>query len=100
ALRPSLSSPLIFSQVLESFTPTIERVFLAHTLDGQNLFCHARDLCHVALAGPTGGGKSSIMRLLMLQLCRAGARVLLLNPHYTGYDIEAIGPDGSITPED
>jgi len=28
------------------------------------------------------------MRMLMAQLCKAGARVLLLDPHYTGYDIE------------
>lgn len=88
-IRPRVSGGVfLFSDVLSGFTPTIEKIFLARTSDGTLLFCHARDLCHVALAGSTGNGKSSIMRMLMLQLCRAGARVLLLNPHYTRYDIE------------
>ena len=78
----------LFSSVLEHFHPTLERIFLARTSSGRDLYCSARDLCHVALAGNTGGGKSSIMRLLMLQLCQGGVRVLLLNPHYTRYDIE------------
>ncbi len=38
--------------------------------------------------GATDGGKSSIMRLLMAQLCKASAQVLLLNPHFTRYDIK------------
>jgi hypothetical protein len=82
------SGLFLFSEVLSTFTPSMERIFLARTLSGVDLFCPARDLCHVALAGPTGEGKSSIMRLLMAQLVYAGATVLLLDPHYTGYDIE------------
>jgi len=89
-----------FSQILDLFNPTADRIFLARTSDGTDLYCHARDLCHVALAGFTGGGKSSIMRMLMLQLCKARMKVLLLNPHYTRYDIESIGPDGKPCPED
>lgn len=90
----------LFSEVLANFEPTIDQIFLARTDDNVDLFCRARDLCHVALAGVTGGGKSSIMRMLMLQLCKARLQVLLLNPHYTRCDIEAYGPDGKLCPED
>ena len=83
------SSRFLFSQVLTRFTPTLDRLFLALLPDGTPVYCAAKDLCHVALAGATGGGKSSILRLLLCQLCASGASVLLLNPHYTRYDREA-----------
>jgi hypothetical protein len=87
--------PFSFSSVLSTgFEPTIERLYLARDASGLPLTCHARDLCHVATTGPTGEGKSSIERLLMAQLCHAKIAPLLLNPHYTGYDIEAIDPWG------
>src|SRR5579859_6863924 len=57
-------------------------------MEGSDLTCSARDLCHVAIAGPTGGGKTSIIRLLLAQLCAARVQVVLLNPHYTRYDLE------------
>ncbi len=82
------SGTFLFSSVLQRFTPTLDRIYLANLSDGQELYCAAEALCHVALAGSTDGGKSSIMRLLMAQLCKAGAQVLLLNPHYTRYDIK------------
>lgn len=40
-------------------------------------------LCHVAFAGRTGSGKSNLMRLVLAQLCAAGAQVYLLDPHFT-----------------
>jgi hypothetical protein len=78
-----------FSSLLGSFTPTLDKIYLGMLPEGGHIFCKAEDLCHVALAGSTGGGKSSIMRLLMSQLCKAGAQVLLLNPHYTRYDLKS-----------
>jgi hypothetical protein len=51
-------------------------------MEGKDIFVPAEDLCHVAFAGKTGGGKGSLMRLILAQLCYVGARVLLLNPHY------------------
>jgi DNA segregation ATPase FtsK/SpoIIIE-like protein len=53
------------------------------------VYSTAKELCHVAIAGVTGGGKTSLIRLIMCQLCQSGANVLLLNPHYTHYDIDA-----------
>jgi hypothetical protein len=85
---PVSGGKFVFSSVLNTFTPTLDRIYLASTTDGLAIYCAAEDLCHVALAGNTGGGKTGIMRLLMAQLCKAGAQVLLLNPHYTRYDLK------------
>jgi hypothetical protein len=93
ALRFAVSSHFTLSQVLTRFQPSLDRLFLGVLPDGTPLYCAAKDLCHVALAGATGGGKSSILRLLLAQLCAAGASVLLLNPHYTRFDREAEPPE-------
>jgi hypothetical protein len=91
--RLPISSHFTLSQVLTRFQPSLDRLFLGVLPDGTPLYCAAKDLCHVALAGATGGGKSSILRLLLAQLCAAGASVLLLNPHYTRFDREAEPPE-------
>ncbi len=77
-----------FSEVLRDFIPKLESIYLAEQMDGSWVTVSAKQLCHVALAGATWGGKSNCIRLLMAQLCRAGLPVLLLNPHYTRYDLE------------
>ena len=82
------SGKFLFSSVLAKHMPALDRIYIGSTMDGTEVYCTAKDLCHVALAGSTGGGKSSLMRMLMAQLCKAGAQVLLLNPHYTRYDID------------
>lgn len=72
-----------FSDVLASgFRPSLNEIYLGRRMDGTDIIVKAKDLCHVALAGNTGGGKSSLMRLIMAQLCYIRAHVLLLNPHY------------------
>jgi len=94
--EPSGSLPEFFtlSDILATgFKPSLEKIFLAFLPDGLLVYAQAKGLCHVALAGSTGGGKSVLMRLLMVQLCHAGAQVLLLNPHYTCYDIQADPPE-------
>lgn len=83
------NKPFLFSSILtDGFIPFPDRIYLASLPDGTRLYCSAKNLCHVALAGSTGNGKGVIVRLLMSQLCKVGASVLLLNPHYTHYDIE------------
>lgn len=78
----------LFAEVLETFTPSLEKIYLGTLENGKMVFCRAEELCHVALAGATRGGKSSIMRMLMAQLCASGASVLLLNPHYSRYILD------------
>lgn len=88
--RPrDISGLFTFSQVLRGFQPSLNQIYLATLEDGSAAYSLAKGLCHVALAGSTGNGKSSIIRLLMAQLCKAGASVVLLNPHYTRYDLDA-----------
>lgn len=83
-----------FSELLASgFVPTINKIFVGRTMDGKDIFVSAKDLCHVALAGKTGGGKGSLMRLLMVQLCYVGAKVLLLNPHYMKWVVADAGKE-------
>jgi hypothetical protein len=47
-----------------------------------------QDLCHVALLGSTGGGKSNLLRLILPQLQKIGASVILADPHYAPLDPE------------
>ncbi len=76
-----------FSEVLaRGFRPDLQHIYLGTLDDGTDVIVPVEDLCHVALAGLTGNGKGNIMRLIMSQLCSIGVRVLLLNPHYAGYD--------------
>lgn len=82
------SGVFLFSEVLKDFVPTLDKIYIGTLPTGEMLFCKAEALCHVALAGATDAGKSSIMRMLMAQLCKAGARILLLNPHHTGYVLD------------
>lgn len=82
-----------FSELLASgFRPTINKIFVGRTMDGKDIFVAAKDLCHVALAGKTGGGKGSLERLIMVQLCYIGSHVLLLNPHYMRWVVADNGP--------
>lgn len=92
--------PLYFSQVLKTFKPTLDKIYLATLPNGKPIYIKARHLCHTALTGSTRGGKSQIIRQLMSQLCYAGAKVYLLNPHYIRYDLEAVDPYGRPCPED
>lgn len=85
APRQKRTGTFLFSQVLEQFTPSLDRIYLGTLENGTMAFCRAEDLCHVALAGTTRGGKSSIIRMLASQLCSAGASVLILNPHHSRY---------------
>ena len=54
--------------------------------EGQPVTAPVRDLCHVGIAGATGGGKSTVMRLLLTQLLASGASVVLADPHYADVD--------------
>lgn len=89
------------SDVLDrGFKPSLDKIYLVTLEDGRDVFVPALDLCHVALAGATRGGKGHLKRSLMAQLCYAGAEVYLLDPHYTSYDRESRDPNQQPCPED
>ena len=81
----ALPGPVALSSIL-TWTPDLSRVLIGLDPSGRPLTVSARDLCHVALVGATGGGKSNAMRLLLGQLLAAGARAVLIDPHYSPHD--------------
>lgn len=93
--RKGKSNIFRFSELLASgFVPTVNKIFVGRRLDnGEDIFVAAKDLCHIAFAGKTGGGKGSLMRLIMAQLCSVGCKVLLLNPHYMRWVVADNGPE-------
>jgi hypothetical protein len=79
----------LFSQLLASgWRPSYKQIFLARLEDGTDIFVSVPDLVHIALAGSTRQGKTSIIRQLLLQLCYIGCTCILLDPHYTPYDVD------------
>ena len=87
-VNPLLPGPVDLAAVL-TWQPSLDRILLAIGPDGQPITVASAALCHVALAGATGGGKSNIMRLLLAQLLAAGAQVVLADPHFAPMDPES-----------
>lgn len=70
------------------FRPTRERILLGVGAGNEQVTVGVGQLCHVALCGATGGGKSNLLRLLVPQLQAIGAQVVLADPHYAPLDVE------------
>ena len=84
----ALPAPTDLATLVRSFQPAADRILLALGEGGELLTVPATQLCHVALCGATGQGKSNLLRLLLPQLQAIGARVVLTDPHYTDVDPE------------
>lgn len=72
-----------------AFRPSREAILLGLAEGGQQITVPAKALCHVALVGATGGGKSNLLRLILPQLQAIGARVVLADPHFAPLDPES-----------
>lgn len=72
-----------------NWRPSIDAILLAVGEGGERITVPAKALCHVALVGSTGGGKSNLLRLLLPQLQACGARVVLADPHFAPVDPES-----------
>ena len=70
--------------------PSLAEIFIGR-VDGENVFVSVDDLCHIAISGKTGGGKGSVQRMLLAQLCYLGVEVLFMNPHYRNYVVAKEG---------
>lgn len=72
--------------IARDFRPSKDAILLALGDGGERLTAPVSALCHVALCGATGQGKSNLLRLLLPQLQTIGARVVLTDPHYADTD--------------
>ena len=65
------------------FVPSAAAILLGLGPGGTRLTVPAGDaLCHIALGGKTGTGKSNLLRLLLTQLAAAGCETYLCDPHF------------------
>ena len=70
------------------FVPSAERILLGLGAAGEQITVPMKSLWHVALAGPTGNGKSNIARMVVAQLQAIGAKVCVGDPKWTEYDAD------------
>ncbi len=94
ALPPGDAPPLELPGLMElgqvlgqGWQPTAQSILLGLGPGGTLLTVPAGDaLCHITFAGPTGVGKTNLMRLFLTQLLAAGCEVALLDPHFTPHN--------------
>jgi hypothetical protein len=78
-----------FSHLLATgWRPSYNEIFLARLPDGTNVFVTVEQLVHIALSGATRNGKTSIIRMLLSQLIYVGCDCILLDPHFTPFDVK------------
>lgn len=82
---PALPGPLDLAAL--DVRPTPSRILLGVDERGP-ITVSIGALCHVALVGSTGGGKSNLLRVILPQLLSIGASVALADPHYAPLDME------------
>lgn len=82
---PAPTLPATVDMAGLNYRPTPNHILLG--LDDMGLITVSiPDLCHVALLGSTGGGKSNLLRLLIPQLQAVGAKIILADPHFAPLD--------------
>ena len=86
--QPALPDVTDLANIARDFRPSKDAILLALGDGGERLTAPVSALCHVALCGATGQGKSNLLRLLLPQLQAIGARVVLTDPHYADIDPE------------
>lgn len=69
-------------------TPSVQSILLAVGPGGAPVTVPMKSLWHIAMAGPTGNGKSNIARMVVAQLQAIGAKVCVGDPKWTEYDAE------------
>jgi hypothetical protein len=87
--RPPLPDVIDMVQILDTWQPSPASILLGLGVGSTPLTAPIKGLCHVALGGPTGAGKSNLLRLLLSQLLASEAHVALADPHYADVDPES-----------
>jgi hypothetical protein len=78
---PIFPQPRDFAEILSSFMPNENSIFLLDTIQGP-ITVPMNDVCHVALGGPTGGGKTNTTRLLAAQILACEGLMYMANPNF------------------
>jgi hypothetical protein len=76
-----------FLEELDLYTPTVDGVFMGRGADGPVLLS-IKDAWHITFAGPTGVGKSKIVRMVFAQLIGLNMQCYLCDPHYAPVDVD------------
>lgn len=77
---------------LAEWKPVQGQLFLGLAPGMKKIIIPAKEAWHIVLAGPTGGGKSNTLMLLLLQLVRY-YKTYIINPHWA--EVEEDGRDWS-----
>lgn len=78
---PRFPQPRDFAEILSSFTPNERGIYLLDTVQG-DITAPINGVCHVALGGPTGGGKTVTTRMLTSQILACEGTVYIANPNF------------------
>lgn len=73
--------PFDMRSIWQEFTPSKNGIFLSKSADS-HIIVPANKLLHSVATGPTGGGKTNIVRMLLMQLVYIGCETTLLDIHY------------------
>lgn len=78
---PRFPHPRDFAEILGAFAPNENSIYLLDTVKGP-ITVPMNGLCHVALGGVTGGGKTNTTRLLTAQILACEGQVYMANPNF------------------
>lgn len=68
-------------EVWQAFTPSSKQIFLGRSAQG-DIIVPGNKLLHCVATGPTGGGKTNTVRMVLMQLVYIGCQVTLCDIHY------------------
>jgi hypothetical protein len=81
--QPALQVPARYDlrEVWRAFTPSSKQIFLGRSAQG-DIIVPGNKLLHCIATGPTGGGKTNTVRMILMQLVYIGCQVTLCDIHY------------------
>jgi hypothetical protein len=78
---PVIPARFDMRDIWRSFRPSMAQIFLGKSAAG-DIIVPGNKLLHSVATGPTGGGKTNIVRMELMQLVYIGCQVTLMDIHY------------------